>query len=240
MKTFRQVVLLLYCASALCISLYVPWKVEIEGMRFPAGYAFLWNPASSSVGRIEPQVDIVRVVLAFVALTATAGLVLLLGELGKTVWPFLVLPRWLFNRAVLWVIAVSIVGGLSVWFVYARRQESQPSFSALFAPQLLEEEQPRRLPTVREWLLEGFNEEEQPAQSRASIDISPFLAPEALKKAIRPILELRTAPQASAKEEPKQGISPKKTVTVTEFLLGGKTIDELLSRPETEPQTPPR
>lgn len=127
MKTYRQIVLLFYCAAVLGACLYVPWKVNIRDVHITLGYSFLWKPMyASSIqveGKFPSRVDIHRAVLGLVAVTAITGGLLLAGELGKTVWPLLSLRLWLPNKVALSVFVASTLVGWGIWDLYGRWQE---------------------------------------------------------------------------------------------------------------------
>ena len=75
MNNTRKIILIVYCLLVVIASIYVPWRFVIEGKQFSINYyTFIWSPLSPAV------VDFQRVILELVAITAIAGVALLLGD----------------------------------------------------------------------------------------------------------------------------------------------------------------
>lgn len=80
----RRAVLIVYLLLVTVASVYVPCHAVREGIDgkflYPLGYQFLWAiPPTSGGNMYIVHIDIVRVSLEFIALTAMTGLILLLG-----------------------------------------------------------------------------------------------------------------------------------------------------------------
>ena len=75
MNNTRRIILIVYCLLVAIASIYVPWRLVTEGKEFSINYyTFIWSPLSPAV------VDFQRVILELIAITAIAGVALLLGD----------------------------------------------------------------------------------------------------------------------------------------------------------------
>jgi hypothetical protein len=79
----RRLALIIYLLLVTALSVYVPCHAIREGMDgtflYPLGYHFLWMIPPTSGGNIYiVHIDIVRIVLEIIALTAVAGIIWLL------------------------------------------------------------------------------------------------------------------------------------------------------------------
>lgn len=126
MKIYRQIVFLLYCAAVLTVCIYVPWEVNIRGIHYGVGYSPLWHPPRHpEFPLVGSVITVVRVVFSLLAVTATAGVLLLIGEVGGKVWSHLSFPLWLINKFTGLVLVVSVLGGWGLWTLYDRWQEQR-------------------------------------------------------------------------------------------------------------------
>lgn len=75
MNNTRRIIIIVYCMLVAIASVYVPWRLVSEGKEFSINYyTFIWSPLSPAV------VDFQRVILELIAITAIAGIALLLGD----------------------------------------------------------------------------------------------------------------------------------------------------------------
>ena len=75
MNNTRRIILIVYCLLVAIASIYVPWRLVTEGKEFSINYyTFIWSPLSPAV------VDFQRVILELIAITAIAGVALLLAD----------------------------------------------------------------------------------------------------------------------------------------------------------------
>ena len=75
MNTTRRIIVIVYCLLVAIASIYVPWRLVTEGKEFSINYyTFIWSPLSPAV------VDFQRVILELIAITAIAGVALLLAD----------------------------------------------------------------------------------------------------------------------------------------------------------------
>lgn len=127
MKVYRYTVLLLYCVALCFASLYVPWRVDLKGFHQSLGYSWLWRPdymLQVHVFDTYPStVDFPRACLGLIVVTAAAGIALLLGELGRQVWPSLAPLRRYLNKTTFVAAAILLVTVLG-WVTYSKWQEN--------------------------------------------------------------------------------------------------------------------
>ena len=75
MNNTRRIIIIVYCILITIVSIYVPWRLVAEGKEFSINYyTFIWSPLSPAV------VDFQRVILEIIAITAIAGIALLLAD----------------------------------------------------------------------------------------------------------------------------------------------------------------
>ncbi len=74
MSRAPRIILVLYLVTVAAACVYVPWTVTQSGVRIAMDYGFLWNSPGGSVG----GVDLDRVVLELVAVSALAGAAMVL------------------------------------------------------------------------------------------------------------------------------------------------------------------
>ena len=124
MKTYRQLVLLAYCAAVCVVCLYPPWKVSLGPLRHNSRYSLLWKPpwVYENGQPYDAVVDLARVGLELVAVTAFAGFLLLLGEVGQRLRPPVTVPLWVTKKVVWPVIALAVLGG---WGFYGYWHEQR-------------------------------------------------------------------------------------------------------------------
>lgn len=129
MKTYRQVVLLVYCAAVLVTCVYLPWKADPGGVRYNSRfYHFLWDPPQIRVDNynsVDASVDITRVGLELLAITALTGFALLIAEVGQRLKLTIAFPSWVTRKTVFSAITVLTIGVGSMWGFYRHWQEQQ-------------------------------------------------------------------------------------------------------------------
>ena len=75
MDNTRRIIIIVYGLLVAIASIYVPWRLVTEGKEFSINYyTFIWSPLSPAV------VDFQRVILELIAITAIAGVALLLVD----------------------------------------------------------------------------------------------------------------------------------------------------------------
>jgi len=116
MRPYRCTVLLLYCVALLVACAYVPWKADLRGVQLPLGYAYLWQPPTQqSTGQSMAafaSVDIARLSVTLLAVSAAGGIFLLLGELTPVGLRLVGRLRGLTHKRVLFVASWFV---LSLW-----------------------------------------------------------------------------------------------------------------------------
>ena len=75
MDNTRRIIIIVYLLLVAIASIYVPWRLVVEGKEFSINYyTFIWSPLSPAV------VDFQRVILEIISITAIAGVALLLAD----------------------------------------------------------------------------------------------------------------------------------------------------------------
>lgn len=84
MKTIQKIIIVIYGLLVAFVSIYVPWIVEYSGnsIRFVSlGFSFIWQPPlweRNSVSLPFVTVDIKRVILELIAITAVFAILFVL------------------------------------------------------------------------------------------------------------------------------------------------------------------